>query len=103
MPDEYKGEKKEVAEVVSWHAIRQGIKDLRPSTIAVTWFAPDKRVRDNDSLGPFLKATKDALVKCGVWPDDHFLWVTEDRLAIKLDRANPRIEILISENDGILL
>jgi crossover junction endodeoxyribonuclease RusA len=89
--------KKEVEEVVFWLAKRQGIKDLAPSTVTVTWFAPDKRTRDNDSLGPFLKAAKDALVRAGVWPDDHCDWVTEDRLAVKLDRTNPRIEILIEE------
>jgi crossover junction endodeoxyribonuclease RusA len=89
--------KKEVGDVVAWQARRQGIKNLGPSTVTVTWFAPDKRKRDNDGLGPFLKAAKDALVQAGVWPDDNCFWVVEDRLAIKYDKENPRIEILIQE------
>lgn len=90
--------KKAVADVVAALATRQGIPRLGPSIITVTWWAPDKRVRDNDSLSPFLKATKDALVKrCGVWPDDHCFWVVQDRMAVKLDRDNPRIEILLTE------
>jgi len=91
--------KKEVGDVVYWLAVRQGIKNLRPSIVTVTWFAPDKRKRDNDGLGPFLKAVKDGLVLAGVWPDDHYLWVVEDRLAVKFDKENPRIEILIQEVD----
>lgn len=94
--------KRQVADVVMALAKRQGIKDLRESIITVTWYAPDKRRRDNDSLSPFLKATKDALVTVGVWPDDHCFWVVEDRMSVKLDRSNPRIEILLQEvNDYV--
>lgn len=90
--------KKEVEEVVYWLAIRQGIKDLAPSIITVTWFPPTNHKRDNDSLGPFTKAAKDALVRAGVWPDDNSAFVVEDRQRIgPLDRTNPRIEILIQE------
>lgn len=91
--------KKEVGDVVQWHAVRQGIKDLRPSVVTVTWFVPDKRKRDTDGLGPFLKAAVDALRTAGAWPDDHSDWVTETRMVIdKSDMKNPRIEILVSEN-----
>jgi crossover junction endodeoxyribonuclease RusA len=91
--------KKEVAEVVAWHAKRQGIKDLGPSTITITWFPPMKRKRDNDALAVFCKATKDALVSVGVWPDDNSEWVVADHLVVmpEPDRENPRIEILIKE------
>lgn len=91
--------KKEVAEVVAWHAKRQGIKDLGPSIITITWYPAMKRNRDNDSLAVFCKAAKDALVSVGVWPDDNSRWVVADHLVVmpEPDRDNPRIEILIQE------
>jgi crossover junction endodeoxyribonuclease RusA len=90
--------KREVGDVVSWMAKRQGIQDLKPSIVTVTWFAPDRRKRDTDGLGPFLKAVLDGLKSVGVWPDDHSDWVIETRLRIdKADTSNPRIEILIEE------
>lgn len=89
--------KKEVGDVIGWHAKRQGMGRLKPSIIKVTWFAPDKRKRDNDSLAPFLKAAKDALVGAGVWPDDNSTWVVEDRMAVDYDKDNPRIEVSIVE------
>lgn len=92
--------KKEVGETVTWLARRAGIKNLGPSVVSVTWFAPDKRKRDSDSLGPFLKAALDGLVAAGVWPDDHSDWVVETRMAIdKSDTKNARLEIRIWERD----
>lgn len=90
--------KREVGDVVAWHAKRQGIKNLGPSIVTVTWFAPDRRKRDTDGLGPFLKAVLDGLKSVGVWPDDHSDWVIETRLRIsKAETTNPRIEIVIEE------
>jgi crossover junction endodeoxyribonuclease RusA len=90
--------KKQVGETVEWLARRAGIKDLRSSVVSVTWFAPDRRKRDSDSLGPFLKASLDGLVAAGVWPDDHSDYVKQTRMAIdKTDTKNPRIEIRIWE------
>lgn len=95
--------KKEVGDLVYGHAISQGIKDLLPSIVTVTWYVPDKRKRDTDGLGPFLKAAVDALRNAGAWPDDHSDWVTETRMVIdKTDMKNPRIEILVSENTQLV-
>lgn len=90
--------KKEVGDVVSWLAKRQGLKNLRPCIVTVTWFVPDKRRRDTDGLGFFLKAAVDGLVQAGALPDDHSDWVVETRLSIdKSDTTNPRIEITLEE------
>lgn len=90
--------KKEVGDVVAWIARRQGLKQLRPCIVTVIWYAPDKRRRDTDSLGFFLKAALDGLIKVGVWPDDHSDWVVETRLSIdKTHTDNPRIEIILEE------
>lgn len=89
--------KKLVGDQVQQLAEEQDIPLLDKGIVKVIWFAKDKRKRDNDSLGPFLKAAKDALVKAGVFTDDHSEIVIEDRLAVRLDRDNPRIEVLIME------
>lgn len=89
--------KEEVATVVQWMAKRQGIPRLDRVTVHVTWFAPDRRRRDNDSLAPFLKATKDALVAAGVLHDDSSEYVQQDSMAVSVDKSNPRIEIVITE------
>ena len=90
--------KQQVQDTVYWLSRRAGIENLAPSAVTVTWFTPDKRKRDTDSLSPFLKATLDGLVKAGVWPDDHSDWVVETRMRIdKTDTRNPRLEIRITE------
>lgn len=90
--------KKQVEEMVGWAAKQAKVPALGPSTITAVWYAPDRRIRDNDSLAMLLKATKDGLVKAGVWPGDHWAWVVEDRMAVTVtDTKNPRIEIIIRE------
>jgi len=90
--------KKQVEDAVHWLVKRQGIKDLGPSIVTAIWFAPDKRKRDSDSLGPFVKAALDAMVKAGVWPDDNSDWVVETRMAVsKSETRYPRIELIIQE------
>jgi len=85
--------------MIYWLCKQQKIPELAPSTISVVWFAPDKRRRDNDSLGPFIKATKDGLVKAGVFVDDSSDWITDDHMAVNSSQpTNPRIEVRISEN-----
>lgn len=74
---------------------------LKPCEILITWYAPDKRVRDNDSLSEFCKAALDGLVKAGVLKDDNSDHVTMTSLAVtKSDTRNPRIEIRITEVDN---
>lgn len=90
--------KKQVGDVVHWHATRMGLRSLGQSVVTVIWYAPDRRRRDTDGLGPFLKAALDALTRAGAWPDDHSDWVVETRLRIdKTETSNPRIEIVIEE------
>ncbi|MFB7837784.1 hypothetical protein ACWIGW_44350 [Nocardia brasiliensis] len=90
--------KAEVAELVGWHGRTQLPKQLRldRARVTVVWHAPDARNRDSDSLGPFLKATLDALVTIGVLPDDNSKHVVETRQRIEIDRANPHITIEIA-------
>lgn len=93
----------EVAEVVWAHAKRQRIPALRPSTISIIWYPPRRGDRDNDSLSFFLKSAKDALVNAGIWPDDNSTWIVDDHMRVmpEPDRANPRIEIRITEVETV--
>jgi crossover junction endodeoxyribonuclease RusA len=94
--------KKQVGDAVAWLARQQQIKDVGPAEVSFVWFAPDKRRRDSDSLGPFVKAALDGLVEAGVFPDDHNGWVVKTSMAVvSSDTRNPRIEISIKEiSDG---
>ncbi|AYD83953.1 RusA-like resolvase [Gordonia phage Getalong] len=87
------------AETLVWAAARQARIPLltAPQTVRVVWYAPDARRRDSDALGPMLKASLDALVKCGVLVDDDHRHVTSTSMAIALDRDRPRIELHIEE------
>lgn len=91
--------KQQVGEAVAWLTRQAGIKSLGPSQVAITWFVPDRRRRDVDSLGPFAKAALDGMVEAGVWPGDDSKWVT--KLILSIDQTqlkNSRIEIKVSEN-----
>ncbi|MFT4125094.1 MAG: hypothetical protein QM662_02535 [Gordonia sp. (in: high G+C Gram-positive bacteria)] len=90
---------KQHAETLVWaaaHTARLGHLD-HPVTIDITWWAPDQRRRDVDSLAPFTKAALDALVKHGHLDDDDHTHVTTANPHIHIDRARPRIEIEIVE------
>jgi crossover junction endodeoxyribonuclease RusA len=93
-----RGAKKQVGDAVAWLARQQQIKNVGPAEVSFVWFAPDKRRRDSDSLGPFVKAALDGLVEAGVFPDDHNGWVVKTSMAVvSSDTRNPRIEISIEE------
>ena len=89
--------KRHVADLVGWHALRDRVPPVGSCRVTVTWFAPDAIRRDADSLGPFLKASLDALVGVGVLRDDCPPHVLSTTTAVEVDRANPRIEIRIEE------
>lgn len=87
--------KKEAAEPVACLVKAQNIPLLDRVDVTVTWFAPDARRRDSDSLGPYMKAVCDALVGAGALRDDDSRYVRQTAMRVEIDRANPRIEILI--------
>lgn len=72
-------------------------KNLCPSHVSIIWFAPDKRRRDPDGLGPFQKACLDSLVHYGAFEDDSSEYILSTTTSIKHDAGPARIEIHITE------
>lgn len=89
--------KKEAAEPILWLVRQQNIPQLDRVNVTVTWFAPDARRRDSDSLGPYVKAVLDALVESGVLKDDDSRYVLQTTMRTVIDREHPRIETRIEE------
>lgn len=93
--------KSRTATDVAWHAKAAKLPNLSgPVRVTVTWWAPNGRRRDPDSLGPWTKAALDALVSIGVLADDsarHVLSVTQQ---IRVDRDNPRITITLEPEES---
>ena len=68
-----------------------------PVRVKIVWHPPNGIHRDSDSLGPFLKAALDSLVKAGILPDDNSRHVLSTTTAIGApDRDHPRIDIQIT-------
>mgnify|MGYP005816472919 FL=1 len=97
----YKGAnlKSENGNIVS-AAVRQCLKGVRidkPVFMHYTWYEPNKR-RDLDNISSFgRKVIQDALVGAGVLKDDGWSHVVGFSDRFKVDRKNPRIEVLIRE------
>lgn len=86
--------KTEMENRIGWAAKAQLPYGLRLDKVRVhvTWYAPDNRTRrDSDSLGPWLKAGLDVLVKCGYLRDDSHKYVVSSGQSIVVDPLNPRI------------
>lgn len=99
--------KKAARERISWQVKAalsvSPVPRLEKAKVAIVQYAPDARRRDADSLGLFRKSVLDAIVRAGVLPDDNVRHVIDGGNEIRLDRVNPRIEILITPiSEGLL-
>lgn len=85
-------------ELAAFYSLRRAkITVTTPVEVHLTWFAPDNRRRDSDSLAPCLKAVLDAMVTAHVIPDDSSEYVRRSGCSVVVDRADPRIELSIRE------
>lgn len=92
--------KRDVEYDVYWSVRHARIRVYPPLEVFVTWFAPDRRIRDSDACAPFLKAALDALVRVNIGlPGDDHRYVTRSGSSVVVDRADPRIEITITETE----
>lgn len=83
-------------------AIREQLSRLhieKPVKLEFTWYEPNKR-RDHDNVSSFgRKVIQDALVKCKVLQDDGWKFVTGFTDDFYCDKNDPRIEVLIVEQE----
>jgi len=92
--------KVEVETDVYWRAKAAQIAVQPPVEVFLTWYAKDAHIRDSDAASPMLKACLDALVLADVLPGDDHRYVTRSGSSVVVDRADPRIEITITETEA---
>ncbi|MCI9271817.1 MAG: RusA family crossover junction endodeoxyribonuclease [Dorea sp.] len=97
----YKGAKmKAQNENIVSIAIRQCMKGVsinKPVFMEYLWVEPNKR-RDLDNISSFgRKVIQDALVNSGILKDDGWKYIVGFSDRFKVDKKNPRIEVVIRE------
>ena len=93
--------KKKNERIVEYYIFEQlrGVKFNNKVSISYTWYEKNKR-RDLDNIAFAKKFIQDALVKRGVLEGDgwqHIAYFTDE---FKVDKDNPRIEVVINEAIG---
>lgn len=94
--------KRDAQTVVLWAIRAAGIKPIErlPVIIKYTYYEKDER-RDAGNIHAFAdKVIEDALVEAGVLPDDGRKCVRGFDATFAVDRARPRIEVTIEEDEG---
>ena len=90
----YNDMKRENTESVAW--IAKKVPKKKRVFLDITWVAKNKR-RDPDNIAAAVKFVWDGLVEAGVIPNDGWSenggWTNH----FKVDKKNPRIEIIIRE------
>jgi len=90
--------KRESLEAVMWYIRAAGLKRIDKPVIIHYRFYEENRLRDvGNVLAGADKVIEDALVKCGVLPDDGQKWVRNIVPWFGVDKGNPRIEVELKE------
>lgn len=93
----YQKEKQKWAWLVRAAVKKKPIKPIEKAIVNITYYFPDERKRDPDNYsGKFIL---DGLTKAGIIKDDSFNNI-KLVLAGRVDRENPRTEIIIKEVKG---
>jgi len=93
----YQEEKQKWAWLVQAAIKKKLVKPIEKAVVNITYYFPDKRRRDPDNYsGKFIL---DGLTKAGIIKDDSFDNI-ELVLAGRVDRENPRTEIIVKEVKG---
>lgn len=95
----YMGAKmKRDAEEIAAASVRKALRGLRlhePVNLAYEWAEPNRK-RDKDNVAGFgMKVIQDALVRCGIIPDDGWEYVQGFRHTFRVDKKRPHITVII--------
>ena len=88
--------KKENTEMVAWIAKAARLPHMERIDVAFHWYEPDKR-RDKDNISGGQKFILDGLVKAGIIQNDGWKQIGDILHFFAVDKANPRVEIEITE------
>ena len=94
--DKYRRMKEEIDNTVAWHAHEQKIKFYESVELVITYYMKNKRC-DPDNIISSKKFILDGLRKAGVIEDDGWEQIKGFTEEWKVDKNNPRIEILFKE------
>jgi len=92
----YAGEKHNRTEEIAYLAKSQIKKKYKKVDLIFNWYCKDKR-RDKDNIIAGQKFVLDGLVAAGIIENDGWKQVGNIFHYFKIDRENPRVEILIEE------
>ncbi len=68
----------------------------KPCELWISWVEPNAR-RDLDNISFATKFIQDAMVRCGVFPDDNTKYIRLIHHTFHVDPENPHIEVTIRE------
>ncbi len=106
---------------VYWRRVQQAIKSYREAgyiaamdavnrqkpavpfkavTLQATFYFKVKRRRDGGNWNATLKPAQDGLVDAGIVRDDEHTIVTNLPPILRIDRGNPRVELVVTETPG---
>lgn len=77
----------------------KGVHINKPIVIHYSFYAKDKRHDRMNLASAFIKSFEDSLQKCGVIKNDGWDDVLTPVLTFEIDKKNPRIEVLICEEE----
>ena len=90
--------KRETLDMVSLCIRTQRLKPVeKPIEIHYRFYEPNRRRDVGNVLAGADKVIEDALVKCGILPDDGQKWVRNIVPWFGVDKENPRIEVELKE------
>lgn len=90
--------KKTTLEAVMWYIVAAGLKRIDKPVVIHYRFYEENRLRDvGNILAGADKVIEDALVECGILPDDGQTWVRNIVPWFGVDKGNPRIEVELKE------
>lgn len=86
--------KKENTQIVTW--VAKKVPKKKRIFLDITWYCKNKR-RDPDNIASAVKFIWDGLVEAGVIKNDGWKENGGWKNSFKVDKDNPRIEVIISE------
>lgn len=87
-----------IARFLQFHRDPDSLRHAKPVTLSCKYSEPSASRDPQNIDGGAMKALLDALVECGILPDDNWAWIKPPySYTWELDRHDPRVELTIRE------